>query len=145
MKFMDFPDFYTLAIAIKTCKVFIGNQSMCYALAEAMKAPRILEVCAFAPNCIPEGAGPAYDFLSQSAFEHYVEVMVNRSVKSDYKFEPIIDKIESIDWSKSRFQQDSNGGYLCRKEDNDIVNNTLVDAPRLAKIEEYVKQTENLP
>jgi hypothetical protein len=61
-------DFLELAIAIKSCKFFIGNQSMCFALAEAMKVPRILEVCQFAPNVIPCGRD-GYQFMHQFAFE----------------------------------------------------------------------------
>lgn len=71
-------DFLQLAWVIKHCKVFIGNQSMCYALAEGMKSPRILEVCRFAPNVIPQGDGPAYDFYTQHSFEFYVEQMMNK-------------------------------------------------------------------
>lgn len=149
MRFVEFPNFLNLAYAIKHCKVFIGNQSMCFGIAEAVKAPRILEVCSFAPNVIPEGPGPAYDFFSQAAFEYYVNDMVygdaNRVRVPDWqakKSTPVLE-IEH-DWSKSRFAQDANGGWYCREEDKDIIDNTLVDVPRLVKIEEYVKQTENL-
>lgn len=76
MEHLKVSDFSILAYAIKTCKVFIGNQSMCFAIAEAMKAPRILELCKFAPNVIPQGDGPAYDFYTQHAFEFYVEEMM---------------------------------------------------------------------
>ena len=38
---------------IKGSKIFIGNQSFCYSLAEAMQHPRILEVCHEKPNCMP--------------------------------------------------------------------------------------------
>jgi hypothetical protein len=65
-------NFKELALAFRGCRFFIGNQSMCFALAEAMKIPRILEVCPFAPNVDP--VGPlAYDFLYQEYFEYYVE------------------------------------------------------------------------
>jgi hypothetical protein len=42
-----------IARVIKGSKLFIGNQSLGFALAEAMKHPRVLEVYYFAPNCIP--------------------------------------------------------------------------------------------
>jgi hypothetical protein len=61
--------FEELAVALKTCRFFIGNQSMCFALAEGMKIPRILEICPFAPNVIPCGPG-GYDFFHQFALEH---------------------------------------------------------------------------
>lgn len=66
-------DFYSLAAIIKSCRVFLGNQSMCFALAEAMKTPRILEVCHYAPNVIPEGPN-GEDFVYQFAAEHYVKM-----------------------------------------------------------------------
>jgi len=59
-----------LAIAIRSCKFFIGNQSLCFALAEAMKVPRILETCSYLPNVIPSGE-KAFDFYFQSALEYY--------------------------------------------------------------------------
>ena len=65
-------DFLELAVAIKTCKLFIGNQSLCFALAEAMKVPRILEICPYAPNVIPSGPG-GYYFLHQSNFEFLIK------------------------------------------------------------------------
>ena len=39
---------------IKGSKLFIGNQSLGFALAEAMKHPRVLEVYYHAPNCMPQ-------------------------------------------------------------------------------------------
>ena len=46
-----------LAQWIAGCRLFIGNQSSCFALAEAMKVNRVLEVCPTTPNVIPEGPG----------------------------------------------------------------------------------------
>jgi hypothetical protein len=65
-------DFLELAVAIQSCRYFIGNQSMCFAIAEAMKVPRLLEICRYAPNVIPEGPGGA-DFLHQFALEWFVK------------------------------------------------------------------------
>lgn len=65
-------DFLELAIALRSCRYFIGNQSMCFALAEAMKMPRLLEVCPYAPNVIPCGDG-GYDFLHQFSLEWMVK------------------------------------------------------------------------
>ncbi|MDD5174778.1 MAG: hypothetical protein PHV48_08180, partial [Candidatus Omnitrophica bacterium] len=39
---------------IKGSKLYIGNQSLGFALAEAMKTPRILEACCFNANCLPQ-------------------------------------------------------------------------------------------
>jgi len=77
LKHLQIDHFLDLAYVIKSCKVFVGNQSMCYAIAEAVKAPRIVELCKFAPNVIPQGDGPAYDFYTQHAFEFYVEQLMN--------------------------------------------------------------------
>jgi hypothetical protein len=65
-------DFLELALALASCRYFIGNQSMCFALAEAMKIPRLLEVCPYAPNVIPCGRD-GYDFLHQFAAEWMVK------------------------------------------------------------------------
>jgi hypothetical protein len=43
-----------IARVVKGSKLFIGNQSLGFALAEAMKHPRVLEVYYPAPNCIPQ-------------------------------------------------------------------------------------------
>lgn len=59
-----------LATVIRSCKFFIGNQSLAFALAEAMKVPRILETCSYLPNVIPCGE-KAYDFYFQSCLEYY--------------------------------------------------------------------------
>jgi hypothetical protein len=44
-----------LAMVIKGSKLFVGNQSFAYSLAEGMKHPRVLEVCHYCPNCDPQG------------------------------------------------------------------------------------------
>lgn len=65
-------NFLHLAQIIKYCKLFLGNQSFCYNIAEAMKTLRVLEVCRQAANCVPIGAN-GYDYLQQGALELYVE------------------------------------------------------------------------
>lgn len=65
-------DFVELARVLQQCRVFLGNQSMCFALAEAMKTPRILEVCHYCPNVIPEGPN-GEDFVWQTPMEFYVK------------------------------------------------------------------------
>jgi hypothetical protein len=49
----DFAELYQL---IKGSELFIGNQSMAYAIAEVSKQQRIVEVCPTANNVIPTGA-----------------------------------------------------------------------------------------
>lgn len=68
---LNVENFLQLAIAIKKCKIFIGNQSMCFAIAEGMKTPRMLEICSYAPNVLPQG-GYYRDFYKQKALEQYL-------------------------------------------------------------------------
>jgi hypothetical protein len=56
---------------IKDCKVFVGNQSMFYALAEYNQVPRMLEVCDYAPNVISMGVNN-HDFVTQQGFEYLI-------------------------------------------------------------------------
>lgn len=81
---LEVKDFYQLAIAIKYCSFFIGNQSLCFALAEAMKVPRILEVCRELPNVIPVGEN-AHAFYFQSNLEYYVAELAKQE---GYKGDP---------------------------------------------------------
>jgi len=46
-------DFLQLARMLKASRLFVGNQSSCYALAEGIKVKRILEVYPYAPNVQP--------------------------------------------------------------------------------------------
>lgn len=48
-------DALEMARIIIGSKLFVGNQSLGFALAEAMKVPRILEVCIAKDNCRPAG------------------------------------------------------------------------------------------
>lgn len=69
-------DFLELGIVLNNCKLFIGNQSMAFQIAEHLKVPRILEVCKQIPNVI--GSGPGfYDFINQRSLEYYVEKLYN--------------------------------------------------------------------
>lgn len=43
------------AAAIKGSRIFLGNQSLGFAIAEGLKHPRVLEVCRRLPNCMPQG------------------------------------------------------------------------------------------
>lgn len=70
-------DFFHLASALNSASFFIGNQSFCYALAEGLKVPRILELYEPLPHVIPQGE-LAFDYYHQSCFEFYVERLINR-------------------------------------------------------------------
>ncbi len=70
-------NFAELASIIAGAKLFIGNQSFPFSLAEALKVRRILEVYHQCPNVVPEGSD-AYDFCYQPQFEKIVSDILNR-------------------------------------------------------------------
>lgn len=61
-------NFLELAQALKQSKGLVSNQTMIFQIAEAMKIPRVVEICAEAPNVIPTGE-QAFDFLVQIGLE----------------------------------------------------------------------------
>jgi hypothetical protein len=67
---LEVKDFLQLATVIQSSNFFLGNQSFCFQLAEAMKTPRILEIFPIMPNVIPIGEH-AYDFYHQGGIEYY--------------------------------------------------------------------------
>ena len=68
LEYFDSRDFLELAMIIKNSKLFIGNLSFGYALAEALKVPRLLESAPNFPLVYPNGEN-AYDFYFQNHFE----------------------------------------------------------------------------
>lgn len=81
---LDFPrlkvdNFLDLAQAMKSCRFFLGNQSFPWNLANAMGVPRILEMCAYAPNCQPFVGQDNYGFLHQVPLEYYFQMLYNKT------------------------------------------------------------------
>lgn len=76
IKWVEVKDFAEMASVIAGCKLFIGNQSLPYSLAEGLKVPRILEVFPNAPNVIPEGPN-GYDYYLQEHLEFLVDRLYN--------------------------------------------------------------------
>jgi len=72
IEWIQVTDFLQMAQIIAGSKVFIGNQSFPYSIAEAMKVPRILELSYEVINVVPEGEN-GHDFLFQEHFEWLVE------------------------------------------------------------------------
>ena len=70
LEFHNCKDFLEMAMLIKSCKFFIGNQSVGYDIAEALKIPRLLEGCPYFPVIKPHGKR-AYDFFYQVHFEKW--------------------------------------------------------------------------
>lgn len=64
-----------LARVIAGAGLFIGNQSLPFAIAEGLKVRRVLEVCPWCPNVAPCGPD-AYDVMAQRLFEGLVERLV---------------------------------------------------------------------
>lgn len=62
---------YEANFLMANSRMFIGNQSLFYAVAEVAQIPRMLEVCPYAPNVISHGYN-AYDFCTQAGFEYYL-------------------------------------------------------------------------
>jgi len=70
LEFHDCKSFLEMAMIIKSSKFFIGNQSVGYDIAEALKVPRLLEGCPYFPVIKPHG-DKAYDFFYQVHFEKW--------------------------------------------------------------------------
>lgn len=77
LKFHPVNNAIEMAKFIKSSKLFIGNQSFGFSLAEAMKVNRALEVCELSPNVIPTGKG-AFEFLNTYALSN---------ILSNFKYE----------------------------------------------------------
>jgi|TARA_B110000438_G_scaffold297702_1_gene344533 hypothetical protein len=70
----DCKDYLDMARVIKASKFFIGNQSVAYPMAEAIKVPRILEAEPNFPVVQPIGKN-AFDFYYQPHFEKWCEYL----------------------------------------------------------------------
>ena len=68
LKFHDCKNFLEMTEIIKNSKIFIGNLSFGYTLAEGLKIPRLLESNPEFPLVYPNG-GKGYDFYYQIHFE----------------------------------------------------------------------------
>lgn len=68
-------DFLQLAFIIKNCKFLFSNQSFCWNVAEAMKTPRLLEICQYAPNCQAFIGEKSLGFLHQKGAQHYFNIL----------------------------------------------------------------------
>lgn len=81
---LDFPrlqidNFLDLAMAMQSCRFFVGNQSFPWNLANAIGIPRILEMCHYAPNCQPFVGKDNYGFLYQVPLEYFFEELYVKS------------------------------------------------------------------
>ena len=76
-KYVSVNDFLELGIIIGNSKLFLGNQSMCFAIAEQLKVNRALECYASATNVIPIGDG-GFDYYTQEGLEYIVSKIMTR-------------------------------------------------------------------
>ena len=65
VEYFPVKDFWEMASIINSCKLFISNQTMAFAIAEALKVPRVLEACPTAHNVHPKGDKGAFAFYHQ--------------------------------------------------------------------------------
>jgi hypothetical protein len=73
---LQVPNFLKMAEYIANCKLFIGNQSMAFSIAEQLKVPRILEQYAHAPNVIPQG-GEYYVCHTKEQFNNAISITLD--------------------------------------------------------------------
>jgi len=78
---LDVKNFLDYAYAIKSSRFILGNQSFGWNIAEAMKTPRILEVCNYAPNCMPFVGEYSYGYYHQVGAEYYFRKLHNITSK----------------------------------------------------------------
>lgn len=76
LPFLETSSFVELASAIAGCRLFIGNQSFCWTLAEGTKVRRVAEPCPYVPNSAPFGPN-GYEGWTQEGFEAIVERLLN--------------------------------------------------------------------
>lgn len=72
--------FLDLAQAIKQSRFHITNQTMANQISTGLQHKSILEVCTYAPNCIPIGED-RYDFLAQAGLEYYFDLLHKKTAQ----------------------------------------------------------------
>ena len=77
LNFYECENFLEIAEIIKSCKLFIGNSSLGFTLAEGLKVPRLLE--AYPWNSFQQVHGKdGYDFFFQPHFEKFFKLLYNK-------------------------------------------------------------------
>lgn len=77
---LEVKDFLELGYALKEARFLLANQSANWNLSEAMKTPRILEVCQYAQNCQPMIGDSSYGFFHQLGAEYYFRRLYNETL-----------------------------------------------------------------
>lgn len=76
---LEVNNFLELAYAIKMARFVLCNQSFIWNIAQATHAPRILELCRFAANCMPFVGKDSYGYYHQIGLEYYFRTMFDRT------------------------------------------------------------------
>lgn len=76
---LEINNFLDLGYALKNARFSLSNQSQLWNLAEAMKTPRILEMCSFADNCFPNIGDDSEGFLYQTGLEYNFKKFYNKT------------------------------------------------------------------
>jgi|TARA_B110000259_G_scaffold175041_1_gene209894 hypothetical protein len=77
LKFYECKDFLEMAEIIKSCKLFIGNSSLGFTLAEGLKVPRLLEASPWNPSQQVHGKN-GFDFFFQPHFKNFFKFLYNK-------------------------------------------------------------------
>jgi hypothetical protein len=78
---LEVGDFLELAYAIKESRFILANQSLNWNLAEALKTPRILEVCSYAQNCMPMIGEDSFGYFYTVGAEYYFRHLYNKTLR----------------------------------------------------------------
>lgn len=76
LEYHPVKDFLEMATVINSSRLFIGNQSFPFSIAEALKVKRVLEACYYCPNVNVEGKN-GFDFCYQPQFEKTVQLALS--------------------------------------------------------------------
>jgi len=77
IEIVEKEDFLAVSSLINNCRFVLGNQSLVWHLADALKKPRLLEVCSQFPNTFPTGKD-GYVFLNQQSLELLFDKLANK-------------------------------------------------------------------
>jgi hypothetical protein len=84
-EFVTCDDFLEIAQIIKGSTLFIGNQSLAYAIAEGLKVPRILEQFPEIPNVYPTGENGHVALPTAQKTRWLVDSLLSDEFKADQK------------------------------------------------------------
>ena len=76
---LEMRNFLEYAYAIQACRFLLSNQSFAWNIAEALKTPRVLEVCKWADNCQPGVGEKSIGYYYQIGAEYQFRLMYNET------------------------------------------------------------------